>query len=276
MQLPLMNSAKRIEYALEKDFFAIIGEFVGTLMFLWLTFAGVSFANHTNESGDPSNLSRVLFIAFVFGFSAMINIWIFYDASGGLFNPAITFSLMLAGKVPFFRGLSMIIAEFAAGLTAAGLVQVMFPKNLHADVQLAPGTSATQGLFIETVLTAQLILAVLLIKSNKSTASRLAPTGIGLALFVDVLAGYYYTGASVNPARALGPAVVRNVYPNYFWVYFVGPFLGTILASGIFGLLQLLQGSLEENKEQMRKEEQETYAEEAKEPLNRSGLDIKF
>lgn len=272
-----MNAAKKIEYALEKDMFAIIGEFVGTLMFLWLTFAGVSFANHMSESGDPSNLTRVLFIAFVFGFSAMINVWIFYGVSGGLFNPAITFSLMLAGQISFFRGLSMIGAEFAAGLTAAALVQIMFPKYLHADVQLSPGTSSTQGLFIETVLTAQVILAVLFTKSDKATASRLAPTGIGLALFVDVLAGYYYTGASVNPVRALGPAVVRNVYPHYFWIYFIGPLIGAVLATGIFGLLRFLHDHMEETKEQVRKEEQgRTFAEEAKEPLNRSGLDIKF
>lgn len=272
-----MKTAKKIEYELEKDFFAISGEFVGTLMFLWSTFAGISFANHTNESGDPSNLNRVLFIAFVSGFSAMANVWIFYGISGGLFNPAITFSLMLAGQVQFFPGLAMIGAEFAAGLTAAAMVQVMFPKYLRADVQLSPGTSSTQGLFIETVLSAQVILAVLFIKSDKSTAARLAPISIGLALFVDVLTGYYYTGASVNPARALGPAVVRGVYPHYLWIYFIGPLLGTVLASGIFGLRQLLESRMEQAKKEVRKEELDgTFVEEAKEPLNRSALDIKF
>jgi len=274
-----MNSEsipKKVAHEVGKDFIAVLGEFIGTVLFLWLTFAGVSFANHSIESGDPSNLTKVMFIAFVVGLSALINMWIFLDVSGGLFNPAITFALMLTGKVGFFRGLMLIGTEFAAGIVAASMVRAMFPKSLRAHVSLQSDTTVTQGLFIEAMLTAQIALIVLFIKSDKQTAKRLTPPAIGLALFANTLVGYYYTGASMNPAAALGPHVIRRTFPHYLWIYFVGPFIGTILGVVIYGILRFLQHELEETKGELEKDRRSgTYAEEAKEPL-KSGLDLKF
>ena len=68
-------------------------------------------------------------------------------------------------------------------------------------------------------LTAELILAILMLAVEKHKATFVAPVGIGLALFICHLAGIYYTGASMNPARSFGPQVVIHDFPGYHWIY---------------------------------------------------------
>lgn len=79
-----------------------------------------------------------------------------------------------------------------------------------------------------------------MLAAEKTKATFIAPIGIGLALFVAELAGVYYTGGSLNPARSLGPAVVSKDFPGYFWIYFVGPGLGALLAAGYYWFNKLL------------------------------------
>jgi aquaporin rerated protein, other eukaryote len=67
--------------------------------------------------------------------------------------------------------------------------------------------------------------------------------GIGLALFVIMLVGTPYTGASVNPARSLGPAVVEHYFPIYHWIYWLGPFLGSFIAAGFYKFVKVISHS---------------------------------
>lgn len=230
--------------AWKKHVVAIMGEFVGTLFFLWLAFAGTSFANipSTSASGDSnvSNAANVLYISLVFGFSLTVNVWIFFRVSGGLFNPSITFGLMIMGVVPLVRGVLLIFTQLIAGVVAAYLVFYMFPTPLLAETMLSAGTSVVQGLFIEAFLTAELLMAIFMLAAEKSKTTFIAPVGIGLAFFVTQLVGVYYTGASLNPARSLGPAVANVNFPQYFWIYWIGPLIGALMACGIYETLKVL------------------------------------
>merc|ERR1711862_402660 len=105
--------------------------------------------------------------------------------------------------------------------------------------KLVAGVSHTRGLFIEMFLTAQLVLAVLILAVEKHKSTFLAPVGIGLALFVIHMAGVPYDGCSVNPARSLGPQVVSG-FQGYDWIFYVGPLLGSLLAVGLYKLLKVL------------------------------------
>ena len=90
-------------------------------------------------------------------------------------------------------------------------------------------------------LTAQLVLTILMLAVEKHRATFLAPLGIGMSLFVAELAGVYYTGGSLNPARSFGPAVASYDFPNEHWVYWAGPMLGALLASGFYWVVRLLR-----------------------------------
>ena len=106
---------------------------------------------------------------------------------------------------------------------------------------LGGGTSITRGLFIEMFLTFELIFAIFMLAAEKNKATFIAPVGIGLALFIAELAGVYFTGGSVNPARSFGPAVIAGSFYGYHWIYWVGPALGSLLAVVHYKLIKFLE-----------------------------------
>ncbi|KAL8653012.1 MAG: hypothetical protein Q9210_002358 [Variospora velana] len=169
-------------------FVAMTGEFVGTVMFLYFAFGATQIANNVLPPSEPS-LDRLLFISLAFGFSLATTAWVFYRVSGGLFNPAVTLGLVLAGGLPWVRGLLLFVPQMLGGMVAAALVSCMFPGPATFQTKLTGGTSIAQGLFIEMFLTAELVLTVLFLAAEKSKATFIAPVGIGLALFVAELTG---------------------------------------------------------------------------------------
>jgi len=76
---------------------------------------------------------------------------------------------------------------------------------------------------------------------EKHKATFIAPIGIGLSLFIAELTGVFFTGGSVNPARSFGPAVVTGQFHTYHWIYWVGPILGGLLASGFYKFIKGLE-----------------------------------
>jgi len=84
-------------------------------------------------------------------------------------------------------------------------------------------------------------LAILMLAVEKHRATPMAPLGIGLTLFVTHLVGISFSGASLNPARSFGPAVITANFATYHWVYWVGPALGSVTAAGFYKLLILLE-----------------------------------
>jgi aquaporin related protein len=90
-------------------------------------------------------------------------------------------------------------------------------------------------------LTAQLVFTIFMLAAEKHRATFIAPVGIGLSLFIAELMGVYYTGGSLNPARSFGPCVVLHSFYSYHWIYWVGPGLGTLLASGFYMFIKALE-----------------------------------
>ncbi|KAA8575945.1 hypothetical protein EYC84_006110 [Monilinia fructicola] len=195
----------------------------------------------SNIVGTPSNPAQLLYSALCFGFSLAVNAWVFFRISGGLFNPAVTMGMCLVGALPYFRGLLLIIAQILGGITAAAIVSCLFPGPVTFNTTLAGGTSIAQGLFIEMFLTAELVFTIFMLAAEKHRGTFIAPIGIGLALFIAELTGLYFTGGSVNPARSFGPSVVTHNFPGYHWIYWVGPILGAILASGFYKFIKMLE-----------------------------------
>lgn len=105
-----------------------LGEFVGTFLFLFFAFAGTQVAN--NSASSP-NASTLLYISLAFGFSLTVNAWAFYKISGGLFNPAVTLGLYLAGCFTWLRSLVFFLAQVLGSIASAGLVSCLFPGVSH-------------------------------------------------------------------------------------------------------------------------------------------------
>ena len=90
-------------------------------------------------------------------------------------------------------------------------------------------------------LTAQLVFTIFMLAAEKHKSTFIAPIGIGLSLFIAELMGVYYTGGSLNPARSFGPSVVVHQFHSYHWIYWLGPILGALLASGFYMFIKALE-----------------------------------
>ncbi|KAL2850691.1 aquaporin-like protein [Aspergillus pseudoustus] len=235
-QLPMLHLADTTR----NNFIAIAGEFTGTFLFLFFSFAGTQVANTPKPvDGAPPNTPALLYSSLAFGFSLMVNVWAFYRVTGGLFNPAVTLALCLVGGMPPIRGVLVFAAQLIGGIASAGVVSCLFPGSLNVATRLGGGASISQGLFIEMFLTAQLVFVIIMIAVVKHKSTFLAPVAIGLTFFVTEMIGDYYTGGSLNPARSLGPDVINRTFPGYHWIYWVGPLLGSLLACGFYYFLRM-------------------------------------
>jgi aquaporin related protein len=175
MRLPWMiwmgSSAKN-------HFVAFVGEFVGTTMFLFFAFSGTQVANiGSSAGGENSNTTTgeatgfspnvLLYIALVFSFSLMVNVWVFFRISGGLFNPAVTFAMLLCRALSPTRAFLLLAAQIAGSIFSSFLVSVLFPTPFNVRTTLSTGTSLAQGVFIEAILTAELVFTIFMLAKEK-------------------------------------------------------------------------------------------------------------
>ncbi|KAK6462468.1 aquaporin [Scheffersomyces coipomensis] len=228
---------------LKNHLIAFLGEFFGTFIFLWTAFVIAQIANqdpNIPKAGHGSEPQQLIMISFGFGFGVMMAVFMFYRVSGGNLNPAVTLTLVLAQAIPPVRGAIMILAQMVAGMAAAGAASAMTPGPIAFANSLGGGASKSQGVFIEAFGTTILCLTVLLMAVEKHKATFIAPFAIGIALFLGHLICVYYTGAGLNPARSFGPCVASRSFPDYHWIYWVGPILGSVISFGIWKILKVL------------------------------------
>ncbi|KAI2631903.1 aquaporin-like protein [Hypoxylon sp. NC1633] len=254
---------------------AAMSEFAGTFLFLLFAFGGANAVN-TNLPGEaPADPAKLLFISLCFGMSLAVNAWVFFRISGGLFNPAVTLGMMVVGAVEYVRGGMAIFSQIISGIAAAAVVNWLTPGPLNVSTSLGGGTSVAQGLFIEMFLTAQLVFTIFMLAAEKHRATFIAPVGIGLSLFIAELWGVYYTGGGVNPARAFGPSVVTGSFHSYHWIYWLGPVLGSLLASGFYVFIKALEYETvnpEQDDSSERRAEPKSAAQEAENRRPSSGV----
>ncbi|KAH0538909.1 hypothetical protein FGG08_004500 [Glutinoglossum americanum] len=154
-----------------------LAEFFGTFMFLLVAFlatqiAGVKSSDKPSDYAGPS-VPNLMFIAFAFGFSLVVNCWVFFRASGGHLNPA--WEIPCPWDIPELtslggRGCMMGISQILAGIAAAGVAKGLAPGHpVLFAVSLGGGASIAQGLFLEMFLTAQLVITVLLLAAEASS-----------------------------------------------------------------------------------------------------------
>ncbi|KAI9655713.1 MAG: hypothetical protein M1821_005148 [Bathelium mastoideum] len=250
-------------------FIAMAGEFVGTYLFLFIAYAGTQVANAAaagantagNSLSQAPNASVLLYIALSFGFSLLVCAWVFFRISGGLFNPAVTLGMALIGAVGWLRGGLVFLAQLLGALCAAAVVSALFPGPLNVKTTLGGGTSIARGLFIEMFLTALLVFTIFMLAAEKHKGTFIAPVGIGCALFICELAGVFFTGGSLNPARSFAPCVAVRSFEGYHWIYWIGPMLGSLLAVAFYKFVKVLEYETANPGQDMNAAEAEAFSE---------------
>jgi len=234
------------------DIHGAILEFCGTFMFLLFSFGGVEAINYQSElaasqsgvgSGKASpvmSIIQLLHVSAAFGLSLLISVWLFYRVTGGLFNPNVTTALLLIRAISPFRWLVMCTAQMLGAIAASAVILALTPGPLSVNTMPGNGVNKAQAVFIEMFCTAALVLSVLMLAAEKHRSTPFAPVGIGLTLFACELFSILYTGGALNTARSFGPAVVTS-FDSSHWVYWLGPFLGSMLAVAIYTMLKNMQ-----------------------------------
>lgn len=209
----------------------LLVECLGTCIFFFIG-AGAIITNQFSNGAVG-----LLGIALAHGLILSIMISAFGSISGGHFNPAVTFGVMVARRISVSLGLQYMVAQLVGGVIAGLLLRAVFPSELCAAVHLgtpavASGVSLGSAVLIEAILTFALITAVFGTAIDPR-APKIGGFGIGLTVLVDVLVGGPLTGASMNPARTFGPGLVAGFWENH-WVYWIGPLLGGGLAGFVY------------------------------------------
>jgi aquaporin NIP len=189
-----------------------------------LVFAGCGAAV-TNERYHGS--LGTVGIALVFGLVIMAMIYATGHLSGAHINPAVTLAFTLTRHFPARDALAYIGAQLAGAIAAALLLLAMWtdkPARLGATV---PTVGAGSALVYEVVLTAVLMFVIMAVATDTRAVGSAAAIAVGGTVGLDALLGGPVTGASMNPARSLGPALAAGEWRS-FWVYLAGPLLGAV------------------------------------------------
>lgn len=209
----------------------LTAEAAGTFLFFFVGAGAVVMNEHTGGGGG------LLGVALAHGLALAVLVSALGAISGAHFNPAVTFAVWISGRIePTVAALY--VAAQLVGAVAAGLaLRAVFPVSSWEPVALGtPAVDPTIGvgaaIGIEAVLTVLLVLAVFGTAIDRR-APKLGGLAIGLAVAADVLMGGPLTGAAMNPARWLGPAVAAGAYAEWY-VWWIGPLLGAAVAALLY------------------------------------------
>jgi MIP family channel proteins len=206
-----------------------IAEAVGAY-FLVLVGCGAIMTNAT--TGAPGAVG----IALAFAFVILVLVYAMGHICGAHYNPAITLAFALTGHFPWRRVPTYWLAQ-AAGATAAAFTLRVILGNVAGLGSTTPSLSAWQAFAIEALATFILALVIIGVATDKRASAGAAGIAIGLTVGLDALAFGPLTGASMNPARSLGPALASGTFAN-LWIYLTAPFVGAALAMGAYELLR--------------------------------------
>jgi aquaporin Z len=158
--------------------------------------------------------------------------------SGAHLNPAVSVAFALRGDFPWKRVPAYIVAQFLGAVLATLLLWALIGKQGSAGLTLpGSGISTTTAMWWEAVLTAGLLSVILGTASGAQQLGPLAAIGVGSYIALAGLWGAPVSGASMNPARSLGPALVLNDWTSW-WAYLAGPVIGGVIAVGIAYILR--------------------------------------
>ena len=174
-------------------------------------------------------------IPFGFGLGLLAAIAITGHISGGHYNPAVTLAAFLDRRIDVTSAVGYVVAQVVGAIAASAVVLILSDSTTVAATRNGPGAGFTDiDAFIAEVVLTAIFLAVILTVTRRDPGH--AWLTIPLTLLVIHVAGIPISGASVNPARALGPALVSGDL-GAIWIYLTAPFVGAAVGWGIYKLL---------------------------------------
>ncbi|KAI4337693.1 hypothetical protein L6164_016077 [Bauhinia variegata] len=180
-------------------------------------------------------------VAIASGLALTVAIYSVGHVSGGHFNPAVTIALATVRKLPFKLVPPYVFCQLMGSILACLTLRVLYNRQADIRVALTEHSSSTtelEAIVWEFIITFILMLTICGVATDQRGSKDLAGVAIGVTVLFNIIIAGPITGASMNPARSLGPAIVSGVYKD-IWIFIIAPILGAIAASMVYSLLRV-------------------------------------
>ncbi|HEY2741623.1 MAG TPA: MIP family channel protein [Gaiellaceae bacterium] len=190
-----------------------------------LVFAGCGAIMVDAKTGELGHIG----VAFSFGLVIMIMIYALGHVSGAHFNPAVTFSFALTRHFPWTRTAAYWLAQIAGALIAAAVLRGSLGDIAQVGATYPSGSNG-QAFLWEAILSFFLMFVIMAVATDTRAVGEAAAIAIGGTVGLDAMFGGPITGASMNPARSLGPGIVAGDL-HAIWIYLLAPIVGAAIAA---------------------------------------------
>jgi len=217
----------------------IIAEIFGTY---FLIFAGCGAVTINASKNGAITFPGV---AIVWGLAVMVMVYAVGHISGAHLNPAVTLAFATCGRFPWRQLPAYVLAQMLGSTLAAGTLRLMFGGRHEHFPGTLPTGSDVQSLVIEIITTFYLMFVISGVATDNRAIGELAGLAVGATILLNVLIAGPVSGASMNPARSVGPALVSGQYRS-IWVYLVGPVAGSVAGAWAYNLIRFTNKPLRE------------------------------
>jgi len=206
----------------------LIAEAVGTFILVGLGSMAIL------ATGAMAGTPALVVIPIGFGLGLLAAIAVAGHVSGGHFNPAVTLGALLDKRIDAMSAAGYVVAQVVGAVAASGVILAISSKTAVAGTKNMAGAAGDMTAFVAEVVLTAIFLAVILTVTKKAADQALYV--IPATLLVIHAVGIPFSGASVNPARALGPAIVAMDF-GAIWIYLTAPFVGAVIGWLTFRVL---------------------------------------
>ena len=201
---------------------SLVAEFIGTFALVFAGAGAIMVDAKTHALGHVG-------VAISFGLVIMAMIYAVGHVSGAHFNPAVSFAFALGRHFPWGRVGAYWVAQLGGAIAAAAILRGSLGNVAHVGATL-PSGSQGQAFLWELVLTFFLMFVIMAVATDTRAVGEAAAIAIGGTVGLDAMFGGPVTGASMNPARSLGPALVSGEL-HALWLYVIAPLAGAVLGA---------------------------------------------
>lgn len=176
-------------------------------------------------------------VALTFGLIILVMIAATGHISGAHFNPAVTIAFAVTRHFRWRDVLFYVTGQLAGAILAAVTLRALFGSSIANLGATLPAGNPLQAFGLEILLTAVLMFVIISVATDTRAAGQMAAIAIGSTVALDALWGGLISGASMNPARSFGPALVAGIWQDH-WVYWLGPILGAVLGAVLYQFIR--------------------------------------
>ncbi|KAB1221554.1 Aquaporin NIP1-2 [Morella rubra] len=184
-------------------------------------------------------------ISIVWGLAVMVLVYAVGHISGAHFNPAVTVAFATCKRFPWKQVPAYVSAQVLGSTLANGTLRLLFNGSQDRFAGTMPAGSEMQSFVVEFIITFYLMFIISGVATDNRAIGELAGLAVGSTVLLNVMFTGPISGASMNPARSLGPAIVHSQYKG-IWVYLTAPFLGAISGAWIYNLIRFTDKPLRE------------------------------